>query len=108
MTRFVALTGLDGGDIYIAVDKIVSIWRDSDYHGPSPHTEIITVADSVYNEHGPYKVQESPEDVLRLIRNAVNENVERLIIQIDNPVTDANIDEAIRKIKEAQAKLLGA
>lgn len=107
MTRFVALTGMNDGDIYIAVDKIISIWRDSDYHGPNPHTEITTVSDSSSNEYGPYKVKESPEDVLRLIRNSVNENVDRIIIQIDNPVTDANVFEALRKIQEAQAKLLG-
>lgn len=107
MTRFVTLTGRNGNDIRLNIDKIISIWRDDGNTGNGPHTEIITVADSV-GDRRPYVVQESPDDILRLIRNAENEIVERIIIQIENPVTDANIDEALRKIKEAQAKLLGA
>ena len=106
MTRFVRLTGLNGSEIYLNVDKIVSIWRS--YDSCPMHTDITTVADSTDSQYGQYRVQETPEDVLRLIRNSINENVEKLVIQIENPVTDDNIEEALRKIKEAQAKLLGA
>ena len=102
MTRFIELEGKNGRPIWLNIDKIISFGVVEGF------TRIYCVNDGDSEDRGPYIVNQMPEDILRLIRNAQNEVVEKLVIQIDNPVTDANIDEAIKKIREAQEKLLGA
>ena len=102
MTRFVELDGKNGRHVWFNIDKIVSFGEVDGY------THVYCVDDGASGDRGLYIVRQTPEDILRLIRNAQNEVVEKLVIHIDNPVTDANIDEAIKKIREAQEKLLGA